>query len=551
MLSVEAARSAVAPLSRAIAQLAARPREVLVGLVLVHWLAVAVFALTVRHNGILYYQGGDQIGYTTTASLIADGELPPTFVGYGWVLALVPIAWFVDGAYVSFMPWIMLLNVAMLAPLALACIYGIASRIAGRLFGLWASALWVAAPFLSIPFFRDDYHDRYVEQFLPQALGLSGLADYPSMVCLLVAAYLSVRVLDGADWTWAAAAGLAVGVAASVKPANLLFLGGPLLAALVARNLRPALPFAAGMAPPMILLLLWKVRGLGDLPVFAAPETYLAAGAGLGLLGVDVGRYVDYDLDVFRSNMANLREWFWSVRLLQWIPFAGALAVGRRSLPIAGLLAGWFFGFLMTKGTVVQATVESGSFFRLMMPAFPAYFLLFAAIPLLVPGVVRRIREAAPAPPRPLGGRALVALTVVFVAVPLALIVAPKPATLEPSAISVNGIPVPVDERIEVSVTADGKRRMLSWTAPSYGSTKTFYRIFRNKPDGDDLECLGTAAAECKLEMPRLANTRGTSYVDNNAHFDVIYRVGIGTNWRDDPTGGDVILISPPMIAPP
>ena len=70
----------------------------------------------------------------------------------------------------------------VLGPIALLCVYGIASRIGGRLLGYWASLLWVVAPFAAIPLFVGRYHERWIEQFLPQALGLTAMADFPSMV---------------------------------------------------------------------------------------------------------------------------------------------------------------------------------------------------------------------------------------------------------------------------------------------------------------------------------------------------------------------------------
>ena len=79
--------------------------------------------------------------------------------------------------------------------------YGIGARIAGRVFGYWtAGALDRASRIVAIPLFVQRYHGKYVEQTLPQTFGLTALADFPSMVLLLVAAYLVVRALDTRDW---------------------------------------------------------------------------------------------------------------------------------------------------------------------------------------------------------------------------------------------------------------------------------------------------------------------------------------------------------------
>ena len=69
-------------------------------------------------------------------------------------------------------------------------------QIAGRAFGLLAAAAWVVMPYAVIPLWRGDYHERYVEQFLPGALGLTALADYLSMVLLLVGALFFLRSLE-------------------------------------------------------------------------------------------------------------------------------------------------------------------------------------------------------------------------------------------------------------------------------------------------------------------------------------------------------------------
>ncbi len=471
-------------------------------------------------------------------------------------MLLLPFAWLAEADYVSFLPWTMALDVLVLGPIALWCVYALAARIGGRLLGLWAAALWVAAPFLAIPFFRPDYHDRYVEQFLPQALGLTALADFPSMVCLLVAAWLLVRALDAGDWTNATAAGLAAGFAIAIKPANVLFLAGPLLLVLLARRFRLVLPYAAGLAPPLLLLLLWKVRGLGDLPVLALEQTRLAAGSTLAPplgVSIDVGRYLDLDWANFRSNMAELREFFWSARVLQWLPFAGAFAVGRRSVPLAGLLAGWFAAFLVVKGTPAQSTVESGSFFRLLMPAYPAYFLLAASLPLLVPRAASRIpKRLLPGRPAAIPRRVLAGVGVVFVLLPLLVISLVSPLSREqPEAITIGSIMTPVDPSIEVDVRADGARRTLTWTHRDFGATEVFYRVFRTAADGLDFDCLAEGSPDCRLQMLPLGSTRAPVFSDGSPPANALYRIGVATNWQNDAEGGDVIALSPPLAATP
>ena len=60
-----------------------RPAYLLGALVVVQWLALLAFAVTVKHNGWLYYAGGDQLWHYSGAYLLAHGHLPPALVGYG------------------------------------------------------------------------------------------------------------------------------------------------------------------------------------------------------------------------------------------------------------------------------------------------------------------------------------------------------------------------------------------------------------------------------------------------------------------------------------
>jgi hypothetical protein len=109
------------------------------------------------------------------------------------------------------------------------------------------------------------------------------------------------------------------------------------------------------------------------------------------LLLRDVDAGVDVSWDAFSANMAGLREYLWSNRVLQWLPIAGAVGLGRRSIPVAALVGGWFGAFALAEGASPNLPVGDGSFLAAFVPALPAYALLAAAIPLLVPGVPARL----------------------------------------------------------------------------------------------------------------------------------------------------------------
>jgi hypothetical protein len=534
---------------RAVSALVARPFATLSGLVVVHWLAVLAFALTVRHNGWAYYQGGDQIVLTATGWMLADAELAPTYVGYGWPLVLAPLNAVTGPSYVAAMPAVVVLNVLVLAPLVLWAVHGIACRIAGRAFGLFAAALWVAAPFMVIPLWRGDYHERYVEQFLPQALGLNALADYPSLVLLIVGTYLFVRALDTGAVLDAAAAGIVVGFAIGTKPSNSLFLAAPVAASLVARKWRPALAFGLALLPALLALAVWKQRGLGTLPLFALEETRLAAGA-LSVPNVD--RYLDVDWAVLEDNDAHLREYFWSARLLEWLPLAGLVGIARRAGPLAALLGVWFGVFLLFKGSNELSRISSGSFFRFMMPAYPAYFLLAAGVLLLVPTAGRRLTAAWPAAPlAPIGKRVVALLAAGLAALPLMAVALAQPDRPPPETIFVNNILTPVDPGIRISVRVEGEARVVTWGHPSAGRAAVFYRVFRTAAEGEDVVCVERSggAAECTLQMLLLGTTRQPHWRDGSPPPGAQYRIGIGTNAQDDPSAGDVFLISRPADA--
>ena len=521
------------------------PRKALAALIVVQWLAVASLALTVKHNGWLYYAGGDQLWHYTGAYLLAHGHLPATFVGYGWSILLLPVAAVAGPNLASALPAIVLFNTVVLLPVALLCVYAIAARIAGRIFGYFAAALWIALPYLGILFVEQGYHQKYTELTLPQVLGLASVPDFPAMVALLVSAYFCLRTLEVAGWMTPVAAGLAAGYSIAIKPSNSIFLVAPLLLFLVEKR-RALLTFAAGLAPALLTLAIWKYRGLGELAAAPAQEVRLASGVG-GLLdrihNPQLNSYAH-----FRIVLQSLREHFWVARVMEWLPVAGTIALLARSRSAFLLVGAWFAIFVVAKATYVPASVEDASFWRILMPSFPAYLLLTASVVLLVPGVrARPARESFT-----LTGRratiALAAAVAVFAVLPLGVIAATpvlKDGGRQAVIFDNNLLPVSSDVRLQAN-TANGAVR-LSWHAPKPRATDVFFRVLRAKSSTDVL-CAGTRAADqCRLYTEPVAATNGGSYDDHPGPGTWTYRIGESANWLDDPRLGDVYVLSPPV----
>jgi hypothetical protein len=550
--SLAAARGA----SRGVDRLLERPRAVLGALAAAQMAATLALALRIEHNGWVYYQGGDQIWFTTSGWLLGRLELAPTEASYLWPLVQAPITWLTGPTYVQVLPPIVLLNILVLGPIALLCVYGIAARIGGRLLGYWAAVLWLIGPYAAIPLFVDRYHEKWTEQFLPQATGLTAMADYPSMVVVLASAFFVTRSLSPGRLADAALAGLLLGAAGGLKPPNLLLGFGAALAYPLARRWREAVVFAAAVAPALLLLAFWKERTLGELPVLALEQARLAVGVAPLALELDVDRYVDLDIDHWRAQMDALREFFWSARLVQWAPIAGLVAVLRAGrYPLAGLLGGWLAAFLVIKGMSPRGSIEDGSFWRLLMPAWPAYLLLVASIPLLVPTLLRRLGPRRDPPTdHPARARWIVVALALTVLVPAAATTAasrvgpPTPAVVPwvPSG----EILTPVDTSIEVTTERMGDGLRLTWTGGPWRAD-VFYRVYRGTlPDGD-LQCSTSNdyAWVCYFHGEPLGTTRDRSFVVADPEPGATYRVGIGTNWANDPELGDIFLFSPPVRA--
>lgn len=255
-----------------------------------------------------------------------------------------------------------LLNVLVLAPVALVCAYRIAAAVGGAALGAWTLLVWVATPLLMPAVTLASYDATLRDEVLPLGLGLTPEPGYAAGVALLVAAALLAAT--GAART--VAAGLATATAVLLTPEAVLFAVPAALALLAARRPKELGLFLAALAPALVVALVWRQPSFDGV-----------------------------SLDRLDGHFAGLREYFWSQRVLQWLPIAGAIAIGRRSVPLAILVGGWFGAFLLAQATRAGVGFDDGELFRVLLPALPAYVLLGAALPLLVPTLAARLGPLA------------------------------------------------------------------------------------------------------------------------------------------------------------
>jgi hypothetical protein len=558
--AVEAGRRAWETLPRVRAWLeAVRPAKLLVPAIAVQWLTTLALALTVRHNGWLFYQGGDQLWYYVSSWVLVHGQIPPAFIGHGWPALLAPISALAGPTLVPALPAIVLFDVLVLGPVALLCIYGIAKRIGGQIFAYWTVALWLTVPFIGIKFTDYLYHQRYTELTLPQGFGLTAMADFPSMVAVLVAVYFGLRVIERPDVVEAIAAGLAAGVAVTIKPASAPFLGGLALGFLYRRRVASAALLVAGIAPALITLALWKSRGLGYLPLFNSEgAARVAAGVHQQLVAYNpLHHYIKFDWHRLNLNLLSIKEHFWSLRVVEWLVIAGLIALARRSLTAFLVVGGWFVAFIVTKATYPQASIDDASVFRVMMPSYPAFILLLASLVYLFPGRHRaRFEAAQPSPPRSHGPQrrrlALLGTGVaVFALYPFALVATASPLRgPEPRAYEAFGLLRSIDPALRMTATVTGRRVHLLWNVRTPEGTQFFYRIWRSNALNGGAACTPVphASDNCQLVMDDLGAHGGGRFVDKPGRGRFTYRLGFAANWLNSPLYGDIFSLGPPLV---
>jgi len=370
----------------------------LVGAVCLQWVVTGCIALFADHAGSMYGDRAAAEAVVAAADRVVDGTVPAT-PGPGYPLLLAPLVALTDSV-TSVASVVTTVNVVALTPLAAACLVEIARRAAGPVYAVVATVVWSLAPVAAIPLFVPKYHDTYVHDVLPALYGLTVQPEFAAMALSVVAAALAMRAVAGSARA-GLLAGVLAGTATAVSPPAVGIAVGIVLALGAARRWRSLLEAALGVVTALLPTLLWRSR---------AP----------GIATVTLG---DPSWTTFQATMAQIREYFWSNRLLQWLPVAGAIGALRLARPLSGLLAGWLGAAVLT---IVATTpgLEGGRMFIALIPAWPAYALLVAAIPALVPTLVARLRPRLT--PRTDGGdigvRTVIATVILLAALPLAIV---------------------------------------------------------------------------------------------------------------------------------
>ena len=501
----------------------------------------AVLFLSIDHNRWLTYQGGDQIKFATTAWALGQGYIPEADTGFGWPLLLAPLTWLTGASSVQLIPLAQAVTVLVLGPVATLAVYDIGARLAGQ----------SGRPSVLAPLDRGSLcSDPALRGAIPRALDRAVPAPGRRADAVGRLSVDGLRARGGGARRAGVRLPWAPGGRAGRSRCRVRDRRQAVERALprrAARGLCPArlwrhgLAFGVALVPALVALSLWKLRGLGYLPIFGLQEVHVASGPG----GLPLGdSYLDrfpFDLRAWKDNMSFLREYMWSARLAQWIPVAGAIAIARRSLPAAGLLGLWFVGYVVVKGSTDLANIENGSFWRHVMPALPALVLFVAALPLLVPTLDRRLGPRfAPVSARRIGWRPVgVALAATLGAVVFFAVVTRQPGF--DRVVAESGLMVPVDggtATLTVRKTPDGN--VLEWTDATTRA-RTFYKVYR--AEGQDVQC----GARCVLASGTLAVTSDRRFVDTSPVEGAVYRIGVAANWENDPGQGDVFLVSPPV----
>jgi hypothetical protein len=522
---------------------AVRPAFVLAPVVVLELAVTLAIALRAQHNGWLYYTGGDGTHYWTASWALAHGWIPTAVASYGLPVLWWPLAYLVGDSLPTVLPPIVVLQIVVGGPVVIVGMYGIASRIGGRLLGYTAAFAWAVAPIVTLGYFTSGFRQDVRNLVVPNALGLTNLADYPSLVALVLAVWLLVRSFDTGDWTDVLLSALLTGFAVGIKPANAVFLPAPLLALAVARRKRHAIGFVLALAPAVATLTLWKWIGFGYVPGLSRVQVKSALGATPSLPLASATASLPFSWHTFTNNLAELREVGWSVLLVEWIVVAGSFALIRKAPAKGVLVSAWLLTYVLLKGSAAgRSDVYQTTFFRLIEPAFPALVLLTVGTLLLVPTWGRRGRAPVAEARRPRRSRLLVAALAVLGVYPLA-ITALASATPPDRVVFQQHMnqSVPATDELHLHVARQSGRTVLTWQPPPHGATQLSYRVYAAK----HLLChyQPSGGRDCLLRMPAVVTQRSTRWVDTRPGTYTYVVAALADEHRQR-VGGDLVLFS-------
>jgi Dolichyl-phosphate-mannose-protein mannosyltransferase len=560
-LSVAAQRGATAADRLARWLVGVRPLYLFVPLVAAQLAEVAFFALRTPHNGWIWYSGGDATSYWTEQFAVSHLQIPQAVVGYGLPVFYGWVPLLAGPSLITGVSIIVVFQALVLVPLALILFWAVADRLFGRVFAWAAAAAWVLAPLVLLLGFVDKYHWIFDQLFLaPHWYGLTNMADMPSLVIVLATMWLTLRAYDTGSLTDALLGGLLAGLAIGVKPSNAFLLPAVAVLLIATRNLRLISVWVVAIVPALITLTLWKYRGLGYLPATSSSYEHLRLAAGAApVVAVATSKYLPFNFHHFGEELANLREVFWSLRLLEFLAFAGAFGVIRKSTVKGLFVVVWFASYGIIKTSSVRSDFPSATYFRLGEPGLPAYLLLVLGIAFCIPSLGRRVAAA----PRPavtswhINRRVVVPAVVVLALIPLLLVLVLRNPSTPSVARDGNVVQeAPLTKALHPTAhrNADGTVT-LSWRKLNYGKTQPSYLVYLSTTASDN-GCTPPPGGgnECMLDtMDRLGLTFANRFVDRPRFVSQgrWYRIAVLATYQHDNPNGDLMLVSSPVLAPP
>ena len=501
-------------------------------------------ALSATHNHFVWYSGGDATEYWTSSWLLAHGQIGQSIISYGVPVLYAWVPLITGTTIFGGLPVITVIQAAVLVPLAVVLFWAVADLLFGRLFAWWATFLWIVGPLLMLLGFTSAYRGEFRDLFLaPHWFGLTNMADMPSLVVVLATAWAALRLLESRALHDAALTGLLAGALIGLKPANGFFLVALAIVLVAVRELRPLVVCGAAFVPALLTLALWKERGLGNLPILSYAPAHEAAG--VQPVVADTNTYVQFDWGHLHGELLDLRDVFWSLRLLEFVALAGIVGAFRRSRVKGAFVAVWFAAFCVVKGSSERAEIVTVSYWRFVEPGLPAFILLAASLVYLVPRSGRPFARPH-LPARLAGGRRTVAAAaVVLAAIPLLLVVVAQPA---PAAhyvrIDALANDAPLTSEMRATATVRNGTVHLTWPPVDTGPTGAYYVVYRSGTN-DGCELPDAGAKECLLEMDQQGLTRAPSFDDRPGKGTFWYRVALMANYRNALDGSDLMLVGP------